>query len=76
MKFYLFKDLSIRFKDYWGKFNDLRVRVRVNPQGLEQIFQFSRTFQGVDAFSRTIQALCGPWKGRFLMLMPKKISGE
>ena len=22
LKFYLFKDLSIRFKDYWGKFKD------------------------------------------------------
>ena len=27
------------------------------------IFQFSRTFQGRDAFSRTFQGLCEPWEG-------------
>ena len=51
MKFCLFKDPSIRFKDYWGKFKDFS----------RQFFQFPRTFPGVDAFSRTIQSPCKPW---------------
>jgi len=59
-KFYLFKDVSIRFKDYWENSRTF--------QGLEQIFQFSRTFQGVDAFPRTIQGSCEPCNHPHLLL--------
>ena len=53
-KGYLYRELSKIFKDFCGKFKDF-LRTSHNI-----IFQFSRTFQGHNAFSRTFQGPCEP----------------
>ena len=46
MTFYLFKDVSIRFEEYWGKFKDL-----------SKFFNFQGLFKGLMLF----QGPCEPW---------------
>ena len=53
-RLFVFKELSKIFKDFCGKFKDFS-RTSHNI-----IFQFSRTFQGHNAFSRTFQGPCEP----------------